>query len=94
MISYSGNNNDDDIYDDPDTTETTDKAEKKEEEKELTLAGIIEILQNDHQLMEKLLGNLDSYFKSVAAKCNEDPTLALPSDRQTMNICSDRFNHH
>jgi hypothetical protein len=76
MISYSGNNminttnNDDDIYDDPtDTTETTDKAEteKKEEEKELTLAGVIENLQNDHQLMDKLLGNLDSYFKSVAA---------------------------
>jgi hypothetical protein len=61
--------------------------------KELTLAGVIESLQNDHQLMDKLLGNLSAYFKTISVKCKENPSFLTITDRTLINIVSTRFNH-
>ena len=97
MISYSGNTMintntaDDDIYDD-DTPESTQNPADKEE-KELTLADVVESLQDNHQLMDKMLGNLTAYIEAISSRCKEDPTLIAITDRAMMNILSARFNH-
>ena len=92
--------NDDDIYDSPSKTEekeeeTTESTEKKTEEKELTLAGIIEMLQSNHSLIDKLLGNLKAYFTAAAAKEESSgKEYFQTTDRTLINIWSAKFNHH
>jgi len=88
---------DDDIYNSPtadkaaaEATAEEGKEVEVEKEKELTLAGVVESLQDNHQLMDNLLSNLANYFKIIGEKTEKDQANL---DRSIIFVCNPRFHH-